>query len=91
LDKPVIPGIMPVTTLHGISRMAQMGAPVPQRLIDRLEAADQHGGPSAVRSEGITAARELCEGLLNEHAPGLHFYTLNRSTATREIFDSLFG
>jgi methylenetetrahydrofolate reductase (NADPH) len=91
LDKPVIPGIMPVTTLHGISRMAQMGAPVPQTLVDRLEAADKRGGPSAVRGEGIAAARELCEGLLNEHAPGLHFYTLNRSTATREIYSSLFG
>jgi methylenetetrahydrofolate reductase (NADPH) len=71
--------------------MAQMGAPVPQTLVDRLEAADKRGGPSAVRGEGIAAARELCEGLLNEHAPGLHFYTLNRSTATREIYSSLFG
>jgi methylenetetrahydrofolate reductase (NADPH) len=90
-DKPIIPGIMPVTTLHGISRMAQMGAPVPQLLVDRLEAADKRGGPAAVRGEGISAARELCECLLNEHAPGLHFYTLNRSTATREIYNSLFA
>lgn len=89
--KPVIPGIMPVTTLHGITRMAQMGAPVPQTLVDRLEAAHKRGGPPAVRAEGIAAARELCERLLNEHAPGLHFYTLNRSTATREIYNSLFG
>jgi methylenetetrahydrofolate reductase (NADPH) len=91
LEKPIIPGIMPVTTLHGIARMAQMGAPVPPALVDRLEAADRRGGPTAVRGEGIAAARELCEGLLNGHAPGLHFYTLNRSTATREIYNSLFA
>lgn len=91
VSKPVIPGIMPVTTLHGISRMAEMGARVPPALIERLERANQRGGPSAVRAEGIDAARELCAALLDSGAPGLHFYTLNRSTATREIYSALFG
>ena len=91
VSKPVIPGIMPVTTLHGVSRMAQMGAPVPDGLVERLQSADRRGGPPAVRAEGIAAASELCAGLLDAHAPGLHFYTLNRSTATREIYHSLFG
>jgi methylenetetrahydrofolate reductase (NADPH) len=90
VTKPVIPGIMPVTTLNAIARMAQMGASVPPALVQRLEAAHQRGGPAAVRLEGIAAAHELCVGLLGVRAPGLHFYTLNRSTATREIFNSLF-
>ncbi|MGA2294468.1 MAG: methylenetetrahydrofolate reductase [Acidimicrobiales bacterium] len=91
VTKPVVPGIMPVTTLSGISHMAQMGGRVPDGLVERLERADQRGGPAAVRAQGIDAARELCAGLLDAAAPGLHFYTLNRSTATREIYNSLFG
>jgi len=88
--KPVLPGIMPVTTLTGVARMAQMGAAVPPSLVARLEAADQRGGASAVRAEGIAAATELCQELLDDGAPGLHFYTLNRSTATREMHAALF-
>lgn len=90
VQKHVVPGIMPVTTLHGISRMATMGAAVPTALVERLEAASAAGGPAAVRAEGIRAATELCRQLLDAGAPGLHFYTLNRSTATREIFRALF-
>jgi methylenetetrahydrofolate reductase (NADPH) len=90
VTKPVIPGIMPVTTLTGIARMADMGGRVPEQLVDRLERAHERGGPAAVRAEGIKAATELCSGLLDAHAPGLHFYTLNRSTATREIYNNLF-
>jgi methylenetetrahydrofolate reductase (NADPH) len=71
--------------------MAEMGARVPSALIERLERAHQRGGPSAVRAEGIDAAGELCAALLDASAPGLHFYTLNRSTATREIYRALFG
>jgi methylenetetrahydrofolate reductase (NADPH) len=90
VTKPVVPGIMPVTTLSGIDRMAAMGARVPDALIRRLEVAQHRGGPSAVRAEGVAAATELCAGLLEARAPGLHFYTLNRSTATREIYLRLF-
>ncbi len=93
LDKPIVPGIMPVTTLASIPRMAQMGAAVPPELVDRLEtAADraaEDGRDEAVRQAGIEAATELCEKLLAEGAPGLHFYTLNRSHATRQIYASL--
>ena len=91
VTKPVLPGIMPVTTLSGVARMAQMGASVPVDLVARLETAHQRGGPAGVRAEGVAAARELCEQLLERGAPGLHFYTLNRSTATREIHDALFA
>jgi methylenetetrahydrofolate reductase (NADPH) len=89
VTKPVLPGIMPVTTLGGIERMAMMGARVPNELIARLVEANGRGGPKAVRAEGIRAAVHLCEQLLEARAPGLHFYTLNRSTATREIYSSL--
>jgi len=91
VSKPVLPGIMPVTTISGIERMAQMGASVPTKLVERLEAANVRGGASAVRAEGIAAATELCAELLDKKAPGIHFYTLNRSTATREIHDALFA
>jgi len=87
MDKPVIPGIMPVTNLRSVPAMAAMGAPVPAALAARLEGA----GPDreAVRREGVTIFTELCEALLEAGAPGLHFYTLNRSTATREIYAGL--
>ena len=91
VEKPVLPGIMPVTTLSGVTRMAAMGAPVPARLVARLEAAYASGGAPAVRAEGVRAATELCVELLDAGVPGLHFYTLNRSTATREICQTLFA
>ncbi|HLX87306.1 MAG TPA: methylenetetrahydrofolate reductase [Acidimicrobiales bacterium] len=89
VDKPVLPGIMPVTALRSIPRMAEMGAAVPGWAVDRLEAAAATGGDEAVRQAGIELACELCQGLLEAGAPGLHFYTLNQSTATREIYASL--
>jgi methylenetetrahydrofolate reductase (NADPH) len=87
IDKPIVPGIMPVTSLSSVERMAVMGAAVPAPLVERLEAA----GPDrdAVRRVGIEMATELCEGLLQSGAPGLHFYTLNRSSATRDIYAGL--
>jgi methylenetetrahydrofolate reductase (NADPH) len=90
IEKPILPGIMPVTTLNGVARMASMGAAVPPVLLQRLEAAELRGGTSAVRKEGIAAATELCQELLAVGVPGLHFYTLNRSNATSEIHRALF-
>ncbi len=90
VTKPVLPGVIPVTTLSGIERMAKMGGPVPLELAQRLEHAHAVGGPGAVRAEGISAAIEMCRELIDRGAPGLHFYTLNRSTATREIYEKLF-
>lgn len=82
MDKPVLPGIMPVTSLRSIPRMATMGSAVPTWLVERLQAGD---GADEVREAGIDAATELCEQLLAGGAPGLHFYTLNQSTATTRI------
>ena len=87
VDKPVVPGIMPVTAVSSIDRMATMGAAVPPAMAARLREAGPD--PAAVRRVGIEVATELCERLLAEGAPGLHFYTLNSSTATREIYAGL--
>jgi methylenetetrahydrofolate reductase (NADPH) len=89
VDKPVLPGIMPVTSLRSVPRMAEMGSAVPSWMVERLEAASEDGGAEAVRREGVAVAIELCEKLLAAGVPGLHFYTLNRSSATREIYDAL--
>jgi methylenetetrahydrofolate reductase (NADPH) len=86
ISTPVVPGIMPVTSLSSISRMAEMGAAVPPDMVERLEAA---GDAESVRKAGTDLACRLCQDLLDAGAPGLHFYTLNRSLATREIYSTL--
>lgn len=87
VTKPILPGIMPVTNIGQIQRMAEMsGAEFPEWLVERLEAVSD---PEDVRRVGVEAATELCRRLLDAGAPGLHFYTLNRSTATREIYAQL--
>lgn len=88
VDKPVIAGIMPVTTLGSIKRMAELqGSAFPGWLAEKLAAVGDD--PAAVRRVGIEEATALCTRLLDGGAPGLHFYTLNRSTATREIYGNL--
>ncbi|MDQ4097031.1 MAG: methylenetetrahydrofolate reductase [Actinomycetota bacterium] len=88
VDKPVVPGIMPITNLKSVRRMAQLsGCDVPPEVVGRLEAVGDD--PEAVRRTGVEMATELCQQLLDAGAPGLHFYTLNRSTATREIYSNL--
>jgi methylenetetrahydrofolate reductase (NADPH) len=89
IDKPVLPGILPVTALSSIPRMATMGAAVPAWMVDRLQAANDADGPEGVRQSGIEVATELCRAVLDGGAPGLHFYTLNRSSATRDIYQAL--
>jgi methylenetetrahydrofolate reductase (NADPH) len=85
---PVIPGIMPVTNIKQVQRMAQLsGTPLPQPLLARLEQVQDD--PQAVRRVGVEIATRLCRDLLDGGAPGLHFYTLNRSTATLEVFADL--
>jgi methylenetetrahydrofolate reductase (NADPH) len=91
VDKPVIPGIMPVLNLASVSRMAEMsGTSVPAEVVAHLQRAEEQGGPEEVRNVGVALATELCTGLLAAGAPGLHFYTLNRSLATLEIHRQLF-
>jgi methylenetetrahydrofolate reductase (NADPH) len=85
---PIIPGIMPILNFAQVSRMAELsGAEIPREVLDQIEPiADDK---DAVRAKGIELATQLCRDLLAGGAPGLHFITLNRSKATREIFETL--
>ncbi len=85
---PILPGIMPITNLGQIKRMAELsGREVPPEVVARV--ARHEGDPASVRAAGIEVASELCDAVLSGGAPGLHFYTLNRSRATREIYGQL--
>ncbi|HET8600283.1 MAG TPA: methylenetetrahydrofolate reductase [NAD(P)H] [Segeticoccus sp.] len=87
-DLPIIPGLMPVTSFKQVRRMAELaGTPLPEAVVRRLEpVADD---PTALRAVGVEIATELSRDLLAEGAPGLHFYTMNRSTATLEVHANL--
>ncbi len=86
-EMPIVPGIMPITNPGQVARFAALsGTKVPTEIVARF--ADL-SDPVDVRREGVLVATELSEQLLAGGAPGLHFYTLNRSTATREIFANL--
>ena len=88
VDLPILPGIMPILNLAAIRRQSELiGTDVPDHVVERISAHD--GDPVRMRAEGIAMATELCEELLAGGAPGLHFYTLNRSKATLEIFEKL--
>jgi methylenetetrahydrofolate reductase (NADPH) len=88
VDRPVVPGIMPITNAHTVAKMAELsGCVVPAELAGRI--ADVADRPEEVRRLGVEAATVLCEKLLAEGVPGLHFYTMNQSTATREICENL--
>jgi len=87
-DIPILPGIMPVTNVRQIEKFAVLsGAQFPSALAERLHAVEDDA--EAVRAIGVDVATKLCETLLAAGAPGLHFITLNRSTATREIWARL--
>ena len=90
IDTPIIPGVMPVTNTAQIKRFTQMcGATIPGELLARLEAAA--GDTEAVVEVGIEHATRQCRALLHGGAPGIHFYTLNRSLSTWKIVANLQG
>jgi methylenetetrahydrofolate reductase (NADPH) len=87
-EVPILAGVMPVTRLSTIERSEQLsGAPFPPSLAAQFErVADD---PAAVRALGIEQATLLCSRLIDEGVPGIHFITMNRSTATREVWQNL--
>ena len=86
---PIVAGIMPVTSLSSMKRMAELagGARYPARLLKALHRAGD--SPEAVRQIGLHYATEQCADLLDNKVAGIHLYTLNQSTATREICQRL--
>ncbi len=86
---PIIAGVMPATSVKGMTAMADMaaGCHFPAPLIRAINRTG--GDPESVRRVGIQWATQQCRELLDEDVRGIHFYTLNRSTATREIFLNL--
>jgi len=89
INVPIIAGIMPVISEAGLVRMADLaaGSRFPAKLLRALKRCD--GDPEGVRNVGIHWATEQCRDLLDSEVDGIHFYTLNKSTATREIYKNL--
>jgi methylenetetrahydrofolate reductase (NADPH) len=87
VDKPVLPGIMPINNKAMVKRMAELsGAALPAWLADRLDATDD---PIEVRRFGIEVATQLCSDLIDAGTPGLHLYALNRPDSVLEICQNL--
>jgi methylenetetrahydrofolate reductase (NADPH) len=88
IDVPIIPGIMPVTDVRQLKRFTSMcGASIPDGMLNELELrADQ---PEAVKEFGVAYAALQCADLVRNGAPGVHFYTLNKSPSTRAILGAL--
>lgn len=82
---PIIAGILPVTNVNQLNRMAELsGTPIPEAISLAFDKVKEN--PDDVRKLGVELATQLCEDLLEAGVPGLHFYTMNTSPATREIF-----
>ncbi len=88
LNVPIIPGIMPIVNLNQVKRFTKMcGASIPPSLLESLERVKDD--PDKVKETGLDFAKKQCERLLNLGAPGIHFYTLNKSLATIDIWNNL--
>lgn len=88
VDVPIAPGIMPITNYSQLMRFSEMcGAEVPRWIAKRLESFGDD--KEAIRAFGLDVVTQLCERLIREGAPGLHFYTLNAATATKAVCERL--
>jgi len=88
IDVPIVPGIWPITNVKQIEKVSQLSkADLPERLLAELRARED--SPEAVLDFGVAYATLQCADLLAAGAPGIHFYTLNRSPATRAILSAL--
>ena len=89
---PILAGVMPVTNARQITRIVELsGQAFPTDLADRFAELDGDGpeAKAAVRAYGVEVATQLCRTLVDEGVPGIHFITMNRSTATREVYANL--
>jgi len=87
-DLPIIAGVLPVTNVKLLTKMAELGGtPIPDSVASRFAAVEDN--PDDVRKLGVEIALDLCNELIDAGVPGIHFYTMNSSTATSEIFTSL--
>ncbi|MEY2814906.1 MAG: hypothetical protein RIS05_654 [Actinomycetota bacterium] len=85
---PIIAGVLPVTNVKLLNKMAELGGtPIPDSMASRFAAVEDN--PDDVRKLGVEIALNLCNELIDAGVPGIHFYTMNSSTATSEIFASL--
>jgi len=90
INVPILPGIMPITNFEQIKRFTALcGATIPPKLLVELE--DRKSEPKAVEDLGVAFATLQCADLLRRGAPGIHFYTLNKSPASRAIVSSLIA
>lgn len=90
IDIPIIPGIMPITNFDQIVKFTQMcGAKIPEKVFEDLHSIKENS--EAIQNYGIDYATQQCEELIAHGVPGIHFYTLNKSNATREIVKNLNG
>ncbi|MEJ2745146.1 MAG: methylenetetrahydrofolate reductase [NAD(P)H] [bacterium] len=90
IDKPIIPGIMPIINLSNVARIISLsGVNIPAEYRERLHTTQEAGGTDAVRAIGVEYARNQAQGLLDEGAPGVHLYTLNKSETCVEIVRGL--
>jgi methylenetetrahydrofolate reductase (NADPH) len=88
IDIPIVPGIMPITNYSSLARFSDTcGAEIPRWIRKKLEA--YHDDLESIRAFGIEVVSRLCQNLLDNGAPGLHFYTMNQSAATLKIWNNL--
>ena len=88
IEVPIVAGIMPILSVRQIKRFTQMcGATIPAILLEKIESVEDD--VQAVRHLGMYHATRQCHDLIEQQTPGIHFYTLNRSTATRAIFQEI--
>ncbi len=90
VEKPVVPGILPIQSLESIRRILSLcGANIPGNLYLELEAAHEKGGPAAVKEAGIAFASQQIRRLIDGGAPGIHLYTLNRADTCLRIAEAV--
>ena len=88
LDLPIVPGIMPITNYTNLARFSEMcGAEIPRWIRERLIAF--RDDTDALREFGLEVTTRLCQDLLSAGAPGIHFYTMNQSGPTLQVYNNL--